>query len=327
MEVNLIFQRLQVEINGGLTALTTKGRNLTPEDMITLAVFAAIGLLFCFFGLKMVRFWAAFFGLVIGVTGGTYAAYYFNVSDNIAWIIGLVAGIILAVLGARFYLAGVFVVGWFLGTVASAYFIQPADWIYTLVCVGIGLVIGLITLKFAEPVTMVVTSLFGGFTAGQAVYGLLPLENEIVRIAAIAVLVILGVIVQFLLESKKRKRLHLKKAEEIRKKHSTANEVDKARAMIDNLDSTEPVKKKNPAAGAAAAAGVAASKAAVEAENEADADEAFLNEEEFMEDDDLLDEEEYLDDEDLPGDEEYLDGDMDDDITILDLDDDKETMR
>ncbi len=31
--------------------------------------------------------------------------------------------------------------------------------------------------------------------------------------------------------------------------------------------------------------------------------------------------------EDLPGDEEYLDGDMDDDITILDLDDDKETMR
>ena len=89
MEVNLIFQRLQVEINGGLTALTKKGRNLTPEDMITLAVFAAIGLLFCFFGLKMVRFWAAFFGLVIGVTGGTYAAYYFNVSDNIAWIIGL----------------------------------------------------------------------------------------------------------------------------------------------------------------------------------------------------------------------------------------------
>lgn len=65
----------------------------------------------------------------------------------------------------------------------------------------------------------------------------------------------------------------------------------------------------------------------MEAENEADADEAFLNEEEFMEDDDLLDEEEYLDDEDLPGDEEYLDGDMDDDITILDLDDDKETMR
>ena len=47
MEVNLIFQRLQVEINGGLTALTTKGRNLTPEDMITLSVVAAIGLLFC----------------------------------------------------------------------------------------------------------------------------------------------------------------------------------------------------------------------------------------------------------------------------------------
>lgn len=244
MEVNLIFQKMQVEINAGLKALSSKSGNLSQEDMIMLAVIAAVGLLFCFFGLKMVRFWAAFFGLAIGVTGGSYAASCFNVSDNIAWIIGLVAGVILAVLGARFYLAGVFLVAWFLGTVASAYFMQPADWIYTLVCVGIGLVIGLITLKFAEPVTMVVTSLFGGVTAGQAVYGLLPLENEIVRIAVIAVLVILGVIVQFLLESKKRKRLHLKKAEEIRKKHSTANEVDKARAMMDDLDSVEPVNKK-----------------------------------------------------------------------------------
>ena len=67
----------------------------------------------------------------------------------------------------------------------------------------------------------------------------------------------------------------------------------------------------------------------------AEADEAFLNEDEFMEDDDLLDEEDYLEDDDLldgedyledeelPDDEEQLDGDLDDDITILDLDDDK----
>lgn len=320
MEVNLIFQKMQVEINAGLTALSSKSSNLSQEDMIMLAVIAAVGLLFCFFGLKMVRFWAAFLGLAIGVTGGSYVASYFNVSDNIAWIIGLVAGVILAVLGARFYLAGVFLVAWFLGTVASAYFMQPADWIYTLVCVGIGLVIGLITLKFAEPVTMVVTSLFGGFTAGQAIYGLIPLENEIVRIAAIAVLVILGVIVQFLLESKKRKRLHLKKAEEIRKKHSTANEVDKARAMMDNLDSVEPVNKKEAAAGAVALAKAADRGKDAQANSRAEDGEKILDEEEFLEDEEFLDDEEYLDE-----DDDGLDGeeDLDDDITILDLDDDK----
>ena len=320
MEVNLIFQKMQVEINAGLTALSSKSSNLSQEDMIMLAVIAAVGLLFCFFGLKMVRFWAAFLGLAIGVTGGSYVASYFNVSDNIAWIIGLAAGVILAVLGARFYLAGVFLVAWFLGTVASAYFMQPADWIYTLVCVGIGLVIGLITLKFAEPVTMVVTSLFGGFTAGQAIYGLIPLENEIVRIAAIAVLVILGVIVQFLLESKKRKRLHLKKAEEIRKKHSTANEVDKARAMMDNLDSVEPVNKKEAAAGAVALAKAADRGKDAQANSRAEDGEKILDEEEFLEDEELLDDEEYLDE-----DDDGLDGeeDLDDDITILDLDDDK----
>lgn len=320
MEVNLIFQKMQVEINAGLTALSSKSSNLSQEDMIMLAVIAAVGLLFCFFGLKIVRFWAAFLGLAIGVTGGSYVASYFNVSDNIAWIIGLVAGVILAVLGARFYLAGVFLVAWFLGTVASAYFMQPADWIYTLVCVGIGLVIGLITLKFAEPVTMVVTSLFGGFTAGQAIYGLIPLENEIVRIAAIAVLVILGVIVQFLLESKKRKRLHLKKAEEIRKKHSTANEVDKARAMMDNLDSVEPVNKKEAGAGTVALAKAADRGKDTQANSRAEDGEKILDEEEFLEDEELLDDEEYLDE-----DDDGLDGeeDLDDDITILDLDDDK----
>lgn len=320
MEVNLIFQKMQVEINAGLTALSSKSSNLSQEDMIMLAVIAAVGLLFCFFGLKMVCFWAAFLGLAIGVTGGSYVASYFNVSDNIAWIIGLVAGVILAVLGARFYLAGVFLVAWFLGTVASTYFMQPADWIYTLVCVGIGLVIGLITLKFAEPVTMVVTSLFGGFTAGQAIYGLIPLDNEIVRIAAIAVLVILGVIVQFLLESKKRKRLHLKKAEEIRKKHSTANEVDKARAMMDNLDSVEPVNKKEAAAGAVALAKAADRGKDAQANSRAEDGEKILDEEEFLEDEEFLDDEEYLDE-----DDDGLDGeeDLDDDITILDLDDDK----
>ena len=167
---------------------------------------------------------------------------------------------------------------------------------------------------------MVVTSLFGGFTAGQAIYGLIPLDNEIVRIAAIAVLVILGVIVQFLLESKKRKRLHLKKAEEIRKKHSTANEVDKARAMMDNLDSVEPVNKKEAAAGAVALAKAADRGKDAQANSRGEYGKKILDEEEFQEDEEFLDDEEYLveDDDGLDGEE-----DLDDDITILDLDDDK----
>lgn len=47
---------------------------------------------------------------------------------------------------------------------------------------------------------------------------------------------ILGIIVQLLLESRKRKRKNLQKAAEIRETHSTENEVEKARSLIDDFE-------------------------------------------------------------------------------------------
>lgn len=236
MSLDYILGQLWVLINSGMAVFTEKSSALNQADLITLVVIAVVGGLFCFFGLKMVRFWAAVFGLAVGLCGGFYLASYFGLEGYIPLIIGAVAGIILAVLGARFYLAGVFLVGWILGIAGSAYVMQPKEWKFALICVAIGLVIGLITLKFAEPVTMLITAVFGGFAAGQAIYIMLPLENNIAHIAIIVVLVVLGILLQFLLESKRRKNQHLKKAEEIRSKHSVSNEVEKARAMMENLD-------------------------------------------------------------------------------------------
>lgn len=236
MSLDYILEQLQVQIQIGLAALSGKNQSVNQTDMIILAVIAAVGVLFCFLGLKMVRFWAAIFGLLVGVAGGFYLSVYFGLEGYVPLIIAGVAGIILAVLGVGFYRAGVFLVGWILGIAGSAYAMQPKDWKMALICVAIGLVIGLITLKFAEPVTILVTSVFGGFFAGQAAYIMLPVTNHIIGIAIIIVLVILGIIIQFLLESRKRKRLHLKKAEEIRNKNSVENEVDKARAMMENLE-------------------------------------------------------------------------------------------
>ena len=47
---------------------------------------------------------------------------------------------------------------------------------------------------------------------------------------------VLGILVQLLLESRKRKRRNLEKAAEIRETHSTENEIEKARSLIDDLD-------------------------------------------------------------------------------------------
>ncbi len=236
MNLDYILEQIQLQIQSGMTVLTDKGKELASVDMITLAVIAAVGLLFCFLGLKIVRFWAAVFGLMVGFAGGAYLSSYFGLTGYVPLIIGGVAGVILAVLGAVFYHAGAFLVGWLLGIAGSAYFIRPADWMFALVCVGIGLVIALLTLKLAEPVIALVTALLGGAAAGQAGYIFLPVKNQIIQIAMIVVLVILGLIVQLLLESKKRKRLHLEKADEIRRNTSVANEVDRARAIMEDLD-------------------------------------------------------------------------------------------
>lgn len=331
MSMDSILGQMQGYLNTGMAALTEKGRALSQFDQMMLIAVAVIGLLFCFFGLKMVRFWAAVFGLAVGFSGGAYLASYFGLDGYIPLIIGAVAGIILAVLGARFFLAGVFLVMWILGIAGSACILQPKDWKFFLVCAGIGLVVGLITLKFAGPVTMLITSIFGGFAAGQAIYILLPLRNRIVNIAVIAVLVILGIIIQFLLESKKRKKQHLKKAEEIRNTQSVANEVDKARAMVDNLDQAGPVRKK----------GSHSEKEDVKAESEfvdlgnmdeepedEDVDEEYRDlvyddiDEEYQ---DLVNESGDYDEEDI--DEEFLedgeDFEDDDDMEIFDLNDDE----
>lgn len=236
---NYIFAELQSRFSSGMTIFMEKGRSLGQTDFITLLAVTILGALMCFFGLKLVRFLAAILGLLVGISGGTYLAVYFGLEGYVPLIIGIVAGLVLAILGARIYRVGVFWVGWMLGIAGSAYIIQPKNWKFLLISVGIGLLIGLITLKLAEPVTMLITALFGGYVAGQAAYILLPFHKGSIRTALLAVFIILGIIIQFLQESKKRKKQHLRKAEEIRNIHSTANEVDRARAMMEDLDGQE----------------------------------------------------------------------------------------
>lgn len=312
MNLDYILGQIQLLLRSRALALTEKGRELTTTDMVILAAVAAAGLLFCFFGLKLIRLWAAVFGLTVGFAGGTYLASYFGLEGNIPLIAGAAAGVILAVLAGVLYRAGAFLVVWLLGIAGSAYILRPQDWVFALVCVAIGLVIALITWKFTEPVTMLVTAVFGGALAGQAGYILVPVKNWIIQTAMIAALAVLGILVQFLLESKRRKRQHLKKAEEIRKSTSVANEVDKARAMMENLDQAKPDMEE------AAEEGLLY----LNDEEEEITDLEDLDEDgEPLEFDDLDEEDEFMDEES----DEYdsVDIEEDDDIQILDLDDDE----
>lgn len=237
MDGNAWMNLLQnLELDKGLEALEAQSAAMSTSFMIGTGIAIAVALLWCFFGLKLIRIWSAVLGLGVGVVIGVLAAGAFRLDSTLVFVAGAVVGILLAVLGAVFYKGGIFLVAWVLGSSAGILLLQPQDWKVALGCAGAGLVAALLTIWLAEPVTMILTGLYGAFTAGTSISLLLPLESPFLRPAIIAVLAVLGITVQFLMESGKRKRRYLERARRIREENSTENEVEKARAMMEELD-------------------------------------------------------------------------------------------
>lgn len=222
--------RVQVEQLG---AQYIQGNEMIRILMIVTGV---IAVLWCFFGLKLVRFWAALFGAALGFILGIGAAAALNLSTTVSIAVGGVVGILLAGLAAWIYHVGIFLVVCGASLSILLTFVQPKQFIGAVLCGAAGLVIGLITVRFAEPVTMVITGVYGASVLAEVISYFASFEEVRIQTILTVVLAVCGIIVQFLLESGRRKRLHLKKAAEIRKKYSTENEVEKARAMMETLE-------------------------------------------------------------------------------------------
>lgn len=208
------------------TALERLGMadKLAEIVLISLGITVLLGILSCFFGLKLARFWSFLTVFVIGTGAAAAVAMQITSDETLSGIIGLAAGIILAIVFAILKRAGMFVTAFVLGAALSIYWLRPANLIWLLVCVGIGLVFALLTIKLFVPVLMLLTGVTGAVCISQAGTVLLghagvELERWMVTLA-FAVLAVLGILVQFLMESGKRQKLHLKKAAEIREQNS-----------------------------------------------------------------------------------------------------------
>lgn len=237
MNVNGILEQIQeFDLNSVLSELGESSHVLTQTEIIVLAAAAVVGILIGMFGLRIVRFWAALLGFLAGLAGGTYAASLAGLDAVYAWIPGLVLGIVLAVLGAKLYRFGVFMTAWIAVSAVCQYAVRPADWIWTAACAAAGLVFALFAIKFVKVITILATAVFGAAISGTSLYYLLPLKQEWFHILLCVVLGAVGVLVQILFVSGRRKRQNLEKAAEIRKTHSTENEVEKARALVDVLE-------------------------------------------------------------------------------------------
>ena len=291
------------------TALERLGMadKLAEIVLISLGITVLLGILSCFFGLKLARFWSFLTVFVIGTGAAAAVAMQITSDETLSGIIGLAAGIILAIVFAILKRAGMFVTAFVLGAALSIYWLRPANLIWLLVCVGIGLVFALLTIKLFVPVLMLLTGVTGAVCISQAGTVLLghagvELERWMVTLA-FAVLAVLGILVQFLMESGKRQKLHLKKAAEIREQNSTEKEVHTA--AVPHAEELE-----------------------MEFEDEFEDDDEDEEDEEVMKEDlivseEIVTEDEYLDkdlDEDFDEDLDEFWDDEDDDVEIVEID-------
>lgn len=212
----------------------TVNQVVSENMMIALIVTTVIGIFLSMFGLKLIRLWSALLGLVAGAGIGFAVTELAGLEPMIVVGATIGGGIVLTFLAGFFYRFGIFLMALLTGTYIAILFVNPQDWIFLGVCLAIGLVIALLALKFVEPIMIVVTSILGGVLAGDAIATLAELDNPIFRYGIMVLVAIVGGIIQFTLESGKRKKKNLKKAAEIREQNSTENEVEKARAMFDD---------------------------------------------------------------------------------------------
>ena len=237
MNVNEIFNAVRnFDFNAAVMEMGRDSHVLTQAETTALAATAVIGILLCFFGWKVVRLWAALSGLVLGTAAGAAVAVLAGMNGSGILLIGLAAGIVLAVLGAVLYRMGVFLLVFISVSSFCIGVINPQDWLFTGICLAAGLVAAILSVRFVSVLTILVTTVYGAAAAGTAIYHLLPITAEIIRIILCIIIAALGLTVQLLLESKRQKKKSLKKAAEIREERSTANEVERARAMMDNLE-------------------------------------------------------------------------------------------
>ena len=210
MNVNdMIDTILNFDLDVVLAGLNESSHHLSQMEFISLIVITVGAVLLCLTGLKLVRFWSVIAGLSAGCAAGIAVGVIAGLDQTIA----LAAG------------AGV-----------SVHLMKPQNLIMYGICAGIGLVCALLSIKFHNFMLIASSSVFGAMAAGSSIFYLQPYKNGMIHVALCVAIGALSIWIQLILESGKRKKKNLLKAAEIREEHSTENEVEKARALVENLD-------------------------------------------------------------------------------------------
>ena len=212
------------------------GAQPTLEGLIVTGI---VGLLICFFGLKLIRLQAALVGFLMGALIGIGVAWTAGISGLTFAIVVFACGAVLATLSFFLYKFGVFCVVFCVCLGMGVQIADPQSTLPLVIVLAIALILAIVAVIFVEPAIIICTGISGGVTAGISAAAAMGLEGIWPGYAIGAVAAILGMVVQFMMHSRKVGKKEKVYAEQVKEADSVESEVEKARMVLDDPEEPE----------------------------------------------------------------------------------------
>lgn len=232
--MNEIMTGVNQWVNGEVGQGIQQMNDLTGQSTAAIIVLGVVGLVLCFFGLKLIRVLAAICGLTIGVILGIPLAILLGLEGLVFGIVMLACGIVLAIISVALYRVGVFFWAFLAGSGIAVVLISPDNMVTGIICLAIGLIIAILVEIWLEPLVIIISGLNGGVSAGAAIAVLAGFNgNAVVMYGAAIVLAILGMLTQFMMRSRELGKAETQYSKNVKASASREAEVEKARMVLD----------------------------------------------------------------------------------------------
>ncbi len=155
-----------------------------------------IALATCFFGYKLNKILISLFGLIIGFNLGVTYLPNLLTDQTIIYIISTIIAIAVGIISYKLYLIGVFLLCTLTAFILSGN-LNLSENLQIIVSVVIGIVAGILGVKFTRPIMIISTSLAGASALIENLLTLFNFQNNTVEIILFIIITILGIMYQF----------------------------------------------------------------------------------------------------------------------------------
>ena len=218
--------------------------DLAPNSRMNMGIIGAmiiVGVLLALFGLKLVKLFTALTSILENLNGiaaiGVGVVQVMLPSQMTGMIILFGCAVVMAVLAFFLHKLGIFITVFIVSMAIAVTANMPHSLLIAGTYVVVSLILAILAVIFTEPLMIVVTAFAGGMSVGTAVVMLVDLPFAgAARLVIGVVVAIIGMIVQFMMQSRKLGKKEKKFSEKIKEQDSVESEVEKARMILDDFD-------------------------------------------------------------------------------------------